>query len=63
MVARARIEPLFRVLRGLPYVPNGAGQASDPNGTGVRAMTPNVGREGVEPPTPCASCKCSNQLS
>jgi site-specific DNA recombinase len=22
-----------------------------------------VGREGLEPPTPCASCKCSSQLS
>lgn len=21
-----------------------------------------VGREGLEPPTPCASCKCANQL-
>jgi len=22
-----------------------------------------VDREGFEPPTPCASCRCSNQLS
>ena len=22
-----------------------------------------VGREGLEPPTPCASCRCSSQLS
>ena len=29
---------------------------------GFRRST-GVGDEGVEPPTPCASCRCSNQLS
>jgi hypothetical protein len=40
-------------------VPDG----DDPLLVGVRAPSRSVGVEGVEPPTPCASCTCSNQLS
>ncbi len=29
----------------------------------TNALVSMVGREGLEPPTPCASCRCSSQLS
>ena len=29
----------------------------------ANALVRVVGREGFEPPTPCASCRCSSQLS
>ena len=29
----------------------------------ANALVTVVGREGFEPPTPCASCRCSSQLS
>jgi hypothetical protein len=60
---RHRILSTFRALGGLPDPRNGADSDAGPAVGGVRTMTPSVGREGVEPPTPCASCKCSNQLS
>ena len=31
--------------------------------TRASALVRGVGREGLEPPTPCASCRCSSQLS
>jgi len=66
-VAAARME---RRLGGVNPAPVGSPPGSpagpdDPENDTDQGSSPGqgVGREGFEPPTPCASCKCSSQLS
>ena len=47
---RLRLPSKFRVLPGLPYMPDGAGQASDPAGDRCARMTPQV----------VLGCHCTN---
>jgi site-specific DNA recombinase len=49
---RANITPYFRL-------PDGG----DPSLPGVRAPSRSVGRRGLEPLTPCASCKCATNCA
>jgi site-specific DNA recombinase len=56
-----QVKPTFRILPALP--PPAPGPDNNPeHGRGVRAMTDPVGRRGLEPLTPCASCKCATRL-
>jgi integrase len=69
-VAAARMERLLGSHAGgdpQPEAPHLAPPApGDPRQNGAdQGQSPGqeVGREGFEPPTPCASCRCSSQLS
>ena len=47
-----------------PHLAPPAGQeGAETEVTWAQALVKGVGREGFEPPTPCASCRCSSQLS
>lgn len=46
-----------------PGQPSGLGWLPDGRLLVRRPSALRVGREGLEPPTPCASCRCSSQLS
>ena len=62
-----RSEPSRNRRKGTTQGPTGEQLASISSTTNdqnhANALVTVVGREGLEPPTPCASCRCSSQLS